>query len=173
MEKFKELTIKFPEIFFENLARCTKAKVTFKIKENIMLIFRPKRKVPFAAEASINKELDHLQQKGVLTKTNYSEWASPIIHVKKKNDKIKACTDFSTGLNDCLETYYYPLPSPEDILAKLSGGRVFSKLDLSEAYLQIGVNEECTKYLTIKTLKSLYRLNRLPFKIKVALGIFH
>ena len=34
---------------------------------------------------------------------------------------------------------------------KLGGGKVFSKLDLAEAYLQIHVNEECAKYLSIKT----------------------
>ena len=54
------------------------------------------------------------------------------------------------GLNDCLETY--ALPSPEDMFAKLSGGKVFSKLNLSEAYLQIPVGEEYPKYLIINML---------------------
>ena len=44
-----------------------------------------------------------LEQKSMLTKTDYSEWANPTIYMKKKNNKIKASTDFSTGLNDCLE----------------------------------------------------------------------
>ena len=48
--------IKFPETASEGLGRCTKAKATFKIKENVMPIFRPKRKVLFAAEMSINKD---------------------------------------------------------------------------------------------------------------------
>ena len=61
---------------------------------------------------------------------------------------------FFMGLINCLETYNYLLPSPKDVFIKLSGGKVFSKLDLSEAYLQIPVNEECAKYLTIKTQRS-------------------
>ena len=75
-------------------------------------------------------------------------------------------------MNDCLETYNCPLPSPEYIFAKLSGDKVFSKLDLSEAYLQIPADEECTKYLTIKMHKGLYKFNRLPFGIKITPGIF-
>ena len=41
-------------------------------------------------------------------------------------------------------------------------------MDLSEVYLQIPVNEECAKYLTINTYLGLYRFNRLQFGIKVA-----
>ena len=83
-----------------------------------------------------------------------------------------ACTDFFIELNDCLETYNYSLPSLEDIFSKLSGGKVFSKLDLFEVYLQFSVDEECAKYLTIKTQKGPYGINRQPFGIKVAPGIF-
>ena len=43
---------------------------------------------------------------------------------------------------------------------------------MSEAYLQVIVEEECTKYLTIHTHRGLYRLRRLPFGLKVALSLF-
>ena len=65
----KELTITFPEFFSEDLGSFTKAKVIFRRKENVTLVFRSKRKVPFSA--SISKELDRLEQIGVLTKTDY------------------------------------------------------------------------------------------------------
>ena len=61
----------------------------------------------------------------MLTKMDYSESASPTISVKKKNNKIKACTDPSMRLNNCLKTYNYSVPHPEDIFAKLSDGSVF------------------------------------------------
>lgn len=40
--------MKFPKIFCGGLGRCTKVKSTFKLKENVTPIFRPKGKVPFA-----------------------------------------------------------------------------------------------------------------------------
>lgn len=46
----------------------------------------------------------------------------------------------------------------------------FSKLDLSEAYLQVHVVEVCSEIMAIKTHKGLYKFNRLPFIIKVALA---
>ena len=54
----------------------------------------------------------------------------------------------------------------------MNGGKVFSKIDLSEAYLQVKVEEECAKYLTIHTHRGLYRLRRLPFSLKVAPSLF-
>lgn len=50
--------------------------------------------------------------------------------------------------------------------------RFFSKIDLSDAYLQIKVSDECSKYLCINTHKGIYKLNRLPFGLKVAPALF-
>ena len=135
-------------------------------------VFKPKRKVPFSSKEDIEIELQRLQENGVVEKVDYSEWASPTVYVKKKNKKIWVCADFSTGLNDCLMDHSYPLPSPEDIFTKLNGGKIFSKIDLSEAYLQVKVSEECSKYLCINTHLGLFRLKRLPFGLKVAPTLF-
>ena len=39
-------------------------------------------------------------------------------------------------------------------------------------YLQVKVDEQCTKYLTINTNNGLYILKRLPFRLKVAPSLF-
>lgn len=85
----------------------------------------------------INEELERLEKNSIISKIDYSNWALPTEYIKKKNWKIRVCADFWTELNDCLKDHAYSLPSSEDIFTKLNGGRVFSKLDLSEAYLQV------------------------------------
>ena len=47
----------------------------------------------------------------------------------------------------------YPLPRIEDLLSCLSIGKVFSKLDLSHAYMQLTLDPESKKYVTISTQK--------------------
>uniref|UniRef100_A0A5S6R676 RNA-directed DNA polymerase n=1 Tax=Trichuris muris TaxID=70415 RepID=A0A5S6R676_TRIMR len=54
----------------------------------------------------------------------------------------------------------------------LSGGAWFSKLDLSEAYQQLTLNEESAEVLMLNTPKGLRRMKRLPFGVDVAPGIF-
>ena len=56
-----------------------------------------------------------------------------------------------------------PLPNPEELFVALSGGKKFSKLDLSRAYQQILLDEQSREYVTINTHKGLYRPTRLPF----------
>ena len=66
----------------------------------------------------------------------------------------------------------YPLPKPEDIFAKLSGGQKFTTLDLTHAYNQLVLDEDSRKYVTINTHKGLYQYTRLPFGIASAPAVF-
>uniref|UniRef100_A0A5S6QPV6 Reverse transcriptase domain-containing protein n=1 Tax=Trichuris muris TaxID=70415 RepID=A0A5S6QPV6_TRIMR len=58
------------------------------------------------------------------------------------------------------------------MMATLSGGAWFSKLDLAEAYQQLTLDEETAEVLTLTTPKGLRRMKRLPYGVDVAPGIF-
>ena len=110
-----------PFFFFSGgIRKCSKLKAKLKVKDGAQPIFKKKRSVSFAALEKINKELDRLEQAGIKSKTDFSEWAAPMVHVKKKSNQIRICADFSTGLNDALQDHHYPLPSPGEILNKLN-----------------------------------------------------
>ena len=145
------------------MGRCTKRTAKIKLKKNVQPVFRKKRSIPFAVIDKIDKELERLMQCGVLSKVDYSDWAAHVVYVKKKSGEIRVCADFSTGLNSAIEDHHYPLPSPEEIFTKLNGSRYFSKIDLSEAYLQIPADDESSKLLCISTPMGLFKYERLPF----------
>lgn len=56
----------------------------------------------------------------------------------------------------------------DELFATLNGGQHFTKLDLSEAYLQIELNEESKRYLVVNTHKGLYHFNCLPYSVASA-----
>ena len=58
-------------------------------------------------------------------------------------------------------------PAQKRFFNKLNRGKVFSKIDLSEAYLQIQIEENNSKLLCINTHRGLYKFDRLVFGIKV------
>ena len=160
-------------MFFERiLGCCTKIKATLKLKADSKPIFRPKRPVSYATLNKVEKELDRLQEAGVIEPTNYSRWAAPIIVVRKANSKVRICADYSTGLNNALDAHEYPLPIPEDLFAKLNGGICFAKIGFSDAFLQLEVDEDSKELLTINIHKGLFRYNHLPFGVKTAPSIF-
>ena len=56
-------------------------------------------------------------------------------------------------------------------LARLAGGKIFTKLNLSQAYLQLPVDEDSKGLLVINTPKGLFQYNRLPYGVFVAPAI--
>jgi transposase InsO family protein len=168
----QEVKLKFPQLFVEGLGKCTKFKASLALKEGSKAIFRKKRPVPFAAAKPIEEELKRLQLMNVISPIDYSEYAAPIVVVKKKSGQIRICGDYSTGLNDSLEPNKYPLPTPEEIFAKMSQFKVFSKIDLSDAFLQVEVDDEAKKMMAINTHCGMFQVNRLQPGIKTAPGMF-
>ena len=74
---------------------------------------------------------------GILEKVDTADWAAPTVAVTKPSGEIRLCGDYKVSINPDLEINQYPLPHPEILFAALNGGAQFTKLDLSEAYLQI------------------------------------
>ena len=54
-------------------------------------------------------------------------------------------------VNQALAVEQYPLLTPDEMFSTLAGGKVLSKLDLSQAYLQLAVYEASWPNLTINT----------------------
>ena len=171
-ELARKLERTFPDVFRKGLGKCTKAKANLILRDGVTPIFRRSRPVPYGTLTKLEKELDRLVELGVISPTTHSEYAAPVVIVKKKTGEIRLCADFSTGLNENLRDHHHPLPTAEDMFTRLNGGAFFSTVDLAEAYLQIEVEESCKKLLTINTPKGLFTYNRLPFGVKVAPAIF-
>ena len=49
----------------------------------------------------------------------------------------------------------YPLLRVDELFASLAGGKYFTKLDMSNAYLQLPVDEQSKDYLVINTHKGI------------------
>lgn len=151
---------------------CTKTKAHLYVKPNCTPVYRVKRPVALAAIPEVNQELQRLQQLGIITPVSHLDWIAPIVVKKKANGSIRICGDYSTGLSEVLEPHQYPLLTPDEIFSKLSNNKVFTVIDLSDAFLQVEVDEEFRKLITINTHRGLFQYNRLPFGIKTAPGCF-
>jgi len=122
--------------------------------------------------AAVDKQLDKLLEKGVCSPVEYSEWATPIVCIPKTNGEVRICGDYKVTINPWLDVDKYPLPKTQDLFAKLAGGKYFTKLDLTQAYQQVELDDESKQYLTINTQKGLYQMNRLPYGIASSPAIF-
>ena len=87
----------------------------------------------------------------MLLRIDHSEWGAPIVAVPKTDGKFRICGDYKVTVNPVLQVDQYPLPKPEDLFATLAGGKKFTTLDLSQAYLQLELDEQSSQYTTINT----------------------
>ena len=82
------------------------------------------------------------------------------------------CCDYKLTVNQVSKLDNYPIPKIEDLLATVGGGEKCTKLDMSQAYQQMTLDEESRRFTTINTHKGLFQYNRLPFGVSSAPGIF-
>ena len=133
--------------------------------------YRP-RPVPYAMRQKVELELERLERAGVIEPVQFSDWAAPIVPVVKTDGSIRICGDYKLTVNQVAKLDTYPLPRIEDLFASLSGGQAFTKLDLSNAYQQVSLDEASKAYVTINISRGLFRYNRLPFGVASAPSIF-
>lgn len=135
--------------------------------------FYKPRPLPYALKDKVEQELDKLVEAGIITPVQFSDWAAPTVPVVKSDSRIRICGDYSITVNRVSKLDSYPLLKVEDLLTTMSGGCVYTKLDLSQAYQQMSLDEASKKYTTINTTKVLFHQYKcLPFGISSAPSIF-
>lgn len=120
----------------------------------------------------MGKELDWLEETGIIIKQDYSEWVAPIVPVPKRDGSIRVCGDFKVIINPFLCVDQYPLPKPNELMTCLTGGQLSTKLDLTTAYQQMLLDEESSELVVINTHQGLYCYTRLPFGVASAPAVF-
>ncbi|KAL5509164.1 hypothetical protein EMCRGX_G004476 [Ephydatia muelleri] len=134
-------------------------KATLKLLPDVQPKFHRPRPVPFALKEAVERELDRLEEAGVIEKVTHCEWAAPVVVVPKKNGTVRLCGDYKVSINQALMVDQYPLPKPSDLFAALSGGKWFTKLDLAQAYTQMELDEVSRQFVAINTHRGLYRID--------------
>ena len=130
-ESVSTLIERHQQLFTDELGTVTPYKAKLQVQPQAAPRFCKPRPVPFAIQATVGKELDHLEQQGIVEKVSHSDWAAPVVTVPKKDGRFRICGDCKVTVNQVLSVEQYPLPKPEEIFTTLAGGKCFSKSDLS------------------------------------------
>uniref|UniRef100_A0AAV2LVS7 ribonuclease H n=2 Tax=Knipowitschia caucasica TaxID=637954 RepID=A0AAV2LVS7_KNICA len=170
--KLETVLVAATPVFQDGIGTLKNIKGKIVLQDGAIPRFHKARPVPYAIQQKVEAELDRLEADGILSKVDWSPWATPIVPVAKKSGAVRVCGDFKITINPVLQAEQYPLPRIEDIFANLAGGKRFTKVDLAEAYLQMEIEEDSKMFLTINTLKGLYRYNRLVFGVASAPAIW-
>ena len=71
-----------------------------------------------------------------------------------------------------MDQYLLPKPDELHVFTTLANGNFFSKVDLSQAYVQLQLDDTSAPYVSINTHQVLYSFTRLPFGVASVPAIF-
>jgi hypothetical protein len=120
----------------------------------------------------IDRELERLENAGVIKPVQFADWAAPTVPILKRDGSVRLCGDYKLTVNRAAKPDSYPLPCIDDLFTALTGGKIFSKLDLAHAYQQIALDDASRKLTIINTHKGLFEYTRLPVGVSAAPAIF-
>ncbi|NRA93585.1 MAG: reverse transcriptase family protein [Psychroserpens sp.] len=151
--------------------KCRPVKIILK-EDNEPYSLSTPRRIPIPLLKKVEDELNRMKALGVIEEiTEPTDWCAPMVPILKREGKIRICADFK-NLNKYLKRERYVLPTMDDMLHKLSGSKLFSKVDLSSGFWQIPLDPDTAKLTTFITPFGRFFYKRLPFGISSAPEIF-
>lgn len=160
----KRLMDKYANLFETGIGKLPenfKTKVQL-VNEDVKPVFLAARQIPFALRPKVEEELYSLQRQGIVERITASEWAHPIVAVLKSNGMVRICGDFSVGINKYVISDEHPLPRIENIQEAFIGAKKFAKVDITNAFLHMELDEASKKYFVVNTHMGLWKFHRSP-----------
>ncbi len=109
----------------------------------------------------LKSQIDKLLASGRIVHSS-SPYGAPILFAKKKDGGLRMCIDYH-ALNNQTVLDRYPLPRIDELLQRLGGSRIFSKLDIRDAYHQIPMFQPDMQKTAFVTRYGQFEFTVMPF----------
>ena len=151
---------------FEGLG-CLPGEYNITVDPSYIPVVHPPRRLPIAIRELVQRKLDEMEADDIIAKVSETTpWVSSMVVVRKKNGDVRICIN-PRDLNTAVKRCYYPMPTIEEIVARLPRATIFSVLDAKSAFWQVKLSEESCKLKRSKR-RSDVNWKRMPFGIKSA-----
>ena len=143
--------------------------VTLILKEDAEPFIAAPRKCSVHMRDRIRKELEDMEEKGIIRKVNeHSDWCSNVCFVTKKDGSLRVCLD-PKRLNENLKRCPHKIPTVEELNPAFHGAKYFSKLDAKAGYWSVKLAEKSQLLTTFRSpLGQRYCFLRMPFGLNTA-----
>ena len=149
--------------------KSTNVELNILVKGNEPVFHQPRR-LPFSEREIVRAQVDEWLENGIVEPSS-SEYCSPVVVVRKKDGTPRVCIDYRK-LNRAIIKDRFPLPLIEDILDRLQGSRVFSTIDLKNAFFHVDVDKESRKFTSFVTSEGQYQFLKVPFGLCNSPAVF-
>ena len=131
---------------------------------------QPTYPLSYAEMDELKKTLADLGTHG-FARPSKSPFGAPVLFVKKKDGSMRMCVDYR-ALNKITIKNRYPLPRIDELLDRVQGSKVFSKIDLRSGYHQIRIAEKDIPKTAFRTRYGHFEFTVMPFGLTNAPATF-
>lgn len=131
------------------------------LKKENDLTFEPLRKQTDEQLRETKRYLLNNLHKGFIEPSS-APYAAPILFVKKSDGSLRFCVDYRK-LNELTKKDPYPLPLIDEMMARISKAKFFTKLDIQQAFHKIRMAKESEDLTTFRTRYGNYKYKVMPF----------
>ena len=164
-----EILNNFPDVFTDLPGRTDLIECDFKLTSS-----EPDKvkqyPMPHGVIEDVKIEVQKMIQMDVIERSE-SQYSFPIVMIKKKDNTNRCCIDFRV-LNRITIFDAEPMPSAEEMFAKVSGHKYFSQLDLTKGYWQVPISKASKPLTAFSTPFGLYQFKTMPFGLVNAPAVF-
>jgi hypothetical protein len=118
-------------------------------------------RIPMSQQRTADEHVKAMLKANVI-RPSTSEYASPIVLIRKSDGSIRFCVDYRK-LNAATVKDNYPMPLIEERLNSIFGSAIFSGLDMTSGYWQFRMAESSVKLTAFICQSGLYEFVRMPF----------
>ena len=137
--------------------------------DSMPIVQRPYN-TPLSLRDSVDRELDWLISQGYIRESS-SQWALPMVTVKKPDDSARICMDFKR-INSVTTPLPFYMPRVEEVLEDVGRSKVISKLDLSKGYYQVPMIVADIPKTCFVCHHGKFEFVRMPFGVRNAPAVF-
>ena len=111
----------------------------------------PKRRVPVAKLDRVDEELKRLSKEGIIWPvTQPTDWLSNMLVKEKPNGKLRICFAPDQTINKAIKRPKYKIPTIEEKLPLKTKAKVFTIVDVSEAFHTTVLDEKSSPLKTFQ-----------------------
>lgn len=146
--------------------------VTLPIDRSVPPVIQPLRRCPIPLLDKVKSKIDELLEMDIIERvTRPTSWVSPLVPILKENGELRLCIDMRRA-NQAIQRLNHPLPVFEDFLPKFRNAKLFTTLDIRQAFHQVELSHDCRDITTFVTNWGLFRYTRLLFGVNAAPELF-
>ena len=163
----------FSDVFdYSNIAQLPPAAIEHAIdlREGKEPPFLPLYNLSVTELSTLREYLIDVEANGQIQRSE-SAAGAPILFVLKKDSTLRLCVDYR-GLNKVTIKNRHPLPLISKTLDRLGGAKVFSKIDLKDAYYRIPIKREDRQKTTFRTRYGYFEYLVMLFGLTNVLATF-